>query len=143
MKEISGNIWDFQKDGVICVTTNGDIKSNGYLVMGKGVALQASDKFPGLSKELGHLVKEYGNRPFYFKEFNIMTVPTKYHWKDNSDIDLIKKSCRALPRFADYWKMENIYMPRLGCGLGGLKWENVKNAIDTILDDRFIVVSND
>ena len=142
MKEIKGNIWDFHSDGVVAITTNGIVKKDGTLVMGKGIALQASDKFPGLAKELGHLVSEYGNRPFYFSEFKILTIPVKNNYKDDADIDLIKRSCRLLPHFADYWKLEKIYMVRPGCGFGGLKWEDVKKTIDTILDDRFIVVDN-
>lgn len=48
--------------------------------MGKGIALQASERFPGLSQHLGHLLEEYGNRVFRIglkNDKTLITFPTK------------------------------------------------------------------
>ena len=140
MKEIIGNIWDQKDADAICVTTNGVIKSNGQLVMGKGIALEAAKRFPDLPRVFGRLVNTFGNNvyPYIAGGFTIFSFPTKHHWKDNSDIELIKKSAQQLVERTVTYK--HIYLTRPGCGCGGLEWQNVRNVLDSIFDDRFIVV---
>ena len=36
-------------------------------------------------------------------------------------------------------RINEIYLPKVGCGNGGLKWEDVKPHLK-FLDDRFIVI---
>jgi hypothetical protein len=60
---IKANIWTYW--GVadaLCITTNGSVKSNGELVMGRGIALEAAQRFPGMAYHLGRKVKHEGHR---------------------------------------------------------------------------------
>lgn len=140
MLEAFGNIWDFHNQGEwIGVTTNQVIKSNGQAVMGKGIALEAANRFPELPSRLARCLKQGGNYPYIFPMYKIVTIPTKNHWRDKSDLNLIIKSCNNLNFYTD--EFNRLYIPRLGCGCGGLKWQTVKQAISSILDDRFIVAS--
>jgi len=62
MKEITGDIWDFYEKGFwIVITTNGNVKDNGEAVMGKGIALQARQRYPLLPSMLGKGILEIGN----------------------------------------------------------------------------------
>jgi hypothetical protein len=140
MLEIKGSIWNFHSpDNWVGVTTNSVIKRNGQAVMGAGIALDASRRFPELPARLAKHLTEGGNHPYIFPQYRIVTIPTKHHWKDKSDIDLIESSCKKLIQCADHFS--KLYIPRLGCGNGGLSWNDVRNRISSILDDRFIVVS--
>lgn len=123
-----------------CVTTNGIVKASGSLVMGAGVAKEAARRFPELPHLLGQLVDEKGNHVFIIEKFGIASFPTKHDWKNNSDIDLIAQSCRELKWLSKKW--DYVILPRVGCGLGGLDWDNqVKPVVETYLDeDKFIVV---
>lgn len=138
MKEIRGNLWDAPDDYKI-ITTNGMVARSGELVMGKGVALDAKLKYPALPKLLGSYVKAYGNIPMIIHDYNLMTFPTKNHWMDKSDLELIKMSAikvyNMLPREA------TAALVRPGCGHGGLNWADVKPMIENILDNRFTVYS--
>lgn len=145
MKEITSDIWNAELDA-ICVTTNGILNKNGELVMGKGFALEVSQRFPGIAKSLGKHVLHFGNVPYLYrnypliKELHIISLPAKHHWKDNSDIDLIKNSIKLVVEIANYNpNFRHIGMTRPGCGSGGLVWESVKPVIEPYLDDRFIV----
>jgi len=143
MKESTGNLWDAKPEFIKCITTNGIVKQNGELVMGRGVALQAMQRYPRLPYILGSYVKSSGNIVYYLKELNIISFPTKNNWKDKSDIQLIVKSCVQLNA-----TLENInkyaVLPRPGCSNGGLDWEReVKPVISRILSDRVWVITLD
>lgn len=121
MKIVKGNIWDrYQYNDVVCITTNGIIRNNGKLVMGAGIALDASNKINGLDTTLGRLVKWYGNKPFYLPDINIMSFPTKYHWRDPSFLNLILLSAELIKEMVEFYEIPVIYSPIPGCGMGGL-----------------------
>lgn len=98
-----GNIWDVWDDAnLVCITTNSVIKSNGELVMGKGIALEAKNKMPGLPIIAGDLVHYFGNRyGFIYVPLHppIGLFQTKYHYSGKSDIELIRFSVSKLIDF--------------------------------------------
>ena len=47
MREISGNVWDYQKNAIVAVTTNGQVTKSGKAVMGRGVPPRRRGFFPG------------------------------------------------------------------------------------------------
>lgn len=143
MRERSGNIWGLIGiANAICVTTNGILKSDGSLVMGGGIALQAAKKFTGIDQRLGAKVRDKGNVPHIgaVKEGTyIVSFPTKYDWKDNSSMLLILQSAKALVKMADENDWSYVAMPRPGCGLGNLNWEDVKGILIPLFDFRFVI----
>ncbi len=138
MREIKGNIWNFQDQGWLVITTNAEIKKNGEAIMGKGIALEAKTKFPDLPLKLAKHIQNNGNILQIWPEYGLITYPTKYFWGDQSDLILIKKSAEALLKIPGI-----IYLPKVGCGCGGLDWDKeVKPILSSILqEDRFILIS--
>ena len=125
------------------VTTNGIIKTNGLAVMGRGIAKAVDDRYHVSGKLARHL-QTCGNIPCdlgIYDGFHVLSFPTKYHWQDDSDIDLIIRSARGLVGIADNLHLKRVFMTPPGCANGHLDWENlVKPAIKDIFDDRFWVV---
>jgi hypothetical protein len=76
----------------------------------------------------------------------LFTFPVKYHWKEQANLALIVQSAHQLVSLVDCspltvgTKLEHVYLPRPGCGNGGLMWSVVIHFIQPILDDRFTVV---
>lgn len=148
MKEQTINLWDTTGDA-ICITTNGVINHLGLAIMGGGVALEAVTRYPEMAEELGYLLQLQGNHVYLLQEakpvglapFAIFSFPTKTHPYMKSDPLLIVRSARELISLCDDYGYEDIYIPRPGCGLGGLDWEDVKPLLSEILDDRFTVVT--
>ena len=147
MKQIQGDIWKSEANA-ICIPTNGIVKANGDAVMGAGLALQATMYYPPLPKYLGHCLQKFGNQVFMFPltsdmisgEPIVITFPTKNDWKKGSRIDLIQKSANELVKMADGLPgLKRIAIPRVGCGKGGLKWEQVCPLLQKVFDDRFEV----
>lgn len=141
------------KGEAICITTNGIVKNNGNAVMGAGLAKQA-DELLNLSAKLGSYINQYGNRAFNLGQyqrrylntnlwftFTVFSFPTKNHYKDKSDINLIIKSCNELIEMCNKFNITQCYLVPPGCGLGGLSYEKqVRPVISQILDSRFTVV---
>lgn len=168
MREAKGDLWEYP-DAVKCITTNGFVKTNGEAVMGRGCALEAKRKFPGIDKVLGDLIKENGNvvnllNWEYYDQTGqhlsciLFSFPVKHNWYEKADINLIKQSSEQIANIAagkDWHSWEDlakewngvslphipIVIPRPGCGNGGLTWEEVKPVIEPILDDRFVIIS--
>jgi hypothetical protein len=142
MYEITGDIWSFASQGYIVIPTNGIVKANGEAVMGAGMAKEAASRFPGLPAELGGRIKKTGNRNYYFTKYGVMTFPTKHDWKDPSDIQLITQSAAQLGKDLEVLRTQGrdirYFLPKVGCGLGGLKWEDVRAAILPHLDDNMV-----
>lgn len=149
MKEINGNLFDYP---VIVIPTNGIVKSNGKLVMGAGVALEARNKFKDIDKYFGKQVQLFGNIVHY-NEYHlhsniieiatiVFSFPTKHHYNNNSDLNLIENSTKQLISKVNILKLKEIYLPKVGCGKGNLDWSQVKSLLDKYLDDRFILVIN-
>ncbi len=107
-------------------------------VMGKGIALQFKQAFPENFKayekackashvKLGEvLVYETGALvgPKY-----ILNFPTKGHWKTPSRIEDIQSGLKDLVAKVRQLNIQSIAIPPLGCGLGGLCWEDVQPLI--------------
>lgn len=64
------------------------------------------------------------------RPLKVFFVPTKDHWHNPSTIEIINASLNALrnaliDRALIEGAMESLAIPKLGCGLGQLKWEIV------------------
>lgn len=133
----------------VCVTTNGIVKRDGMAVMGAGIAKQANQSFDKLALKLGYYLTKYGNRVFDMGVYKntrtgimtrIITFPTKYDWRNDSDIELIKTSALQLVELCDKRNITTCYLPCPGCSNGGLDWERqVRPLLEPILDDRFVI----
>ncbi len=146
MKEAFGNIWDMvTPDDALVITTNGFVRKDGSAVMGRGIALQATQRDEEVSKRLGYMITRYGNHVHYIRDEPLwFSFPVKHHWKEQADLKLIERSAQELVEKFNSAFMElphKCYLPRPGCGNGRLKWEDVKPVIEPYLDDRFVVVT--
>lgn len=150
MEFVHGDIWESQAQA-ICVTTNGVVKANGEAVMGRGIALQAARLYPPLPRYLAECIKSKGNRVFYFPlssdtvpgEPAIITFPTKHHWRQPSDMSLIRSSAEQLLDVVESYRLTRVALPFPGCSNGGLRIVDVVNEVLKPVfgaDPRIIIV---
>jgi hypothetical protein len=140
MREITGNLWDYynKRGFAICITTNGALRKDGCGVMGRGCALEAKQRIPGIEKLLGEGITKWGN-VFRFAVECVAFFPTKHHWMDKADLVLIQKSAEMLAMTAKASPDCNFILPRPGCGNGGLRWEEVKPVIEFLPDNVWVI----
>lgn len=108
-------------------------------VMGKGVALEFKKRYPKMYKDYqarckNNLVKLgepylYEDEPTLFEDnspcVSILNFPTKNHWRNHSNINDIANGLDYLAAHYKEWRITSIAFPPLGCGNGGLNWEDV------------------
>jgi hypothetical protein len=118
-----------EKPHLVLVTANSVIKINGDLVMGAGAAKQMAIMWPRAEKRFGALVRakcgnlgEYGviicDDSWDWCNCSCGIFQTKYHYKDKSDLALMKRSIINLKEQAK--KYHTIYLNFPGIGYGGL-----------------------
>jgi hypothetical protein len=159
MLEVYGDLFTYSLEEntdkrLICITTNGFVKKNGNLVMGRGCAHTAARMFPHLPKILGELILEHGNRVFILdgkkydlslngQTLNLATFPVKNNWYDKAKMSLIKRSSVQL-RDATIKDWDYVVIPRPGCGNGGLRWHDVRPVIgDILIEPMFLAITFD
>ena len=140
MREISGNIWEFQKTAIVAVTTNGQVTKKNAAVMGRGVAAQAAQLFPWFPEKLGACILKNGNHVHYLEE-NLVSFPVEASPYEVPDLRLIERSARELATLADEAGWTMIVVPRPGCGGGGLSWNDVRPLLERHFDDRFLIIT--
>lgn len=157
-------IFDPEVDA-ICITTNGNYSRNGVAIMGGGCAGEAARRWESMPIRLGKMLKTFSsNIPFVIgavdengdaleltkelvdsRQFKclVFSFPTINNLIDGSNLALIKRSATIMMDYANQYGLKKIICPRMGVGIGGLKWADVKPAVENILNDRFIIVSFD
>lgn len=137
---IKGNL--FTSNAKILVNT-----VNTVGVMGKGIAADFKRIYPKMFEEYKHLcdTKKLDIGEFFlYKTQNkwVLNFPTKKHWKSPSKLEYIEEGLKALISQANELQLNDIAMPKLGCGNGGLDWETqVKPLVEKYLKKSPINVS--
>jgi O-acetyl-ADP-ribose deacetylase (regulator of RNase III) len=138
IQEAHGNLLDAEADALVnTVNTVG--------VMGKGIALQFKRAFPENYKaykracdqgalRLGRMFiwdagALAGDGPRY-----IINFPTKKHWRSKSSLSDIRAGLDDLVRQLKDLSIRSVAVPPLGCGHGGLRWEEVRPVIESAFD---------
>ncbi|MCF0093110.1 hypothetical protein B0E54_01936 [Micromonospora sp. MH99] len=140
-----GNLLNAEADGLVNpVNTVG--------VMGKGIALQFKRAHPAnyaayrtacreRRVELGRMFIFDSGRPG--PQRYVINFPTKGHWRTDSKLDDIEAGLADLVHVVDEKKINSVAIPALGCGNGGLNWNDVKplikSAFATIPEVRILL----
>ena len=140
MKLINEDIWGYHLD-YICITTNSNLKSNGELVAGRGIALEAKQRYPDFPKFIGRYLKNYSlvdNIYGIIVYKNLIAFQTKIHWRNDSVLDVIQQSTDMLTEFANKNKDKLIGLPFPGVNNGNLSKSVVIPIIESLPDNVLV-----
>ena len=109
-------------------------------IMGAGLAKDFKTKYPEMFTEYKDLCKQNKVKPGkpYLSDkthsaTRVLNFPTKDDWRNKSNLRDIQAGLRYIAEHATALGISSIAMPAIGCGLGGLKWEDVLPEILAIL----------
>jgi len=131
----------FEEDAEALVNT---VNCDGF--MGKGIALKFKCAYRKNFDEYVDRCKRGEMRPgrvFVFPIRNpeldkkklryIINFPTKRHWRGKSKMEDIQSGLDSLVKKIGEHEIRSIALPALGCGLGGLNWDEVRQQIEEAL----------
>lgn len=132
IRYITGNI--FESNAECLVNT---VNCEGY--MGKGIAYQFKMKYPQNNKDYVRACKSgelhIGTIHSYFEDgILIVNFPTKDKWREKSKIEYVEVGLDRLIELIKAKEIKSIAIPPLGCGNGGLQWNEVKELINHRLE---------
>lgn len=102
--------------------------------MGKGIAYQFKKAFPKNNEDYVRACRTgeltVGKiHTFYENGKTIINFPTKDKWREKSQLWYIEKGMDELTNFIQAQNIKSIAIPPLGCGNGGLEWDEVQKII--------------
>jgi O-acetyl-ADP-ribose deacetylase (regulator of RNase III) len=131
IREQSGNLLSSDAEALVnTVNTVG--------VAGKGIALQFRQAYPKNFRAYERAAKNgevVPGKMFVWETGQLETphyiinFPTKRHWREASKIEDIDVGLVDLARVIREYKIHSIAVPPLGCGNGGLRWDDVRPLI--------------
>lgn len=131
----TGNLLDAQVEALVNTV-------NEVGVMGKGIALMFREAFPENTAAYETACKQGQVRVgrMFVRENHALTgprwiinFPTKKHWRHASKLEWVRDGLEDLKRVLLDKKIKSVALPPLGCGNGGLEWEDVRKEIETAL----------
>lgn len=133
IRTATGNL--LQADAEALVNT---VNCDGF--MGKGIALQFKQAWPENFDAYAKACRAKEVRPgqmFVWETGRmvnpryIINFPTKRHWRGKALIEDIRSGLRALIADVRRLGIRSIALPPLGCGNGGLDWQDVRPLIES------------
>jgi O-acetyl-ADP-ribose deacetylase (regulator of RNase III)/uncharacterized protein YwgA len=130
---VTGNLFDSEAQALVNTV-------NCVGVMGKGIAHQFKRAYPQMFKAYRQHCKNGEVRlgeVMLYKERDkiIINFPTKGHWRSSSRLADIEAGLESLKALIAEHEIQSLAIPPLGCGNGGLKWPDVRDAIAGALGD--------
>lgn len=140
VQEMHGDIFDSDAPVLVCpVNTEG--------AMGAGLALAFRERHPDVYYHYKRACRSKSLKRTSMQlitaagaSYKVLMIPTKDHWKDGSDPQLVRNNIRRLRRFLEDRQYVKLATPMLGCGLGGLSQDDVLKWFHTELDELGAVV---
>ncbi len=109
---------------------------NSFGVMGAGIAAGFRRRWPKMYNEYRRVCLEGALKPGGIWVYNapegrrVFNICTQEHPGPDARLEWIAQGMFNVAGFATFYDISQIAIPRIGCGIGGLQWGEVKKAIE-------------
>ena len=111
---------------------------SGDFALGAGVAVQFDEKYNMRKK----LKKSYDSVDYNCALLidNVINLVTKDKYYRKPTYSSLRESLEESREIIEDLEIEKLAMPKIGCGLDRLEWENVKEIIEDVFEDMDIEI---
>lgn len=114
-------------------------------IMGKGLAHAFKEREPNMFKAYKRICDQHALEPgklwlWRGDDSWVLNFPTKIHWRNPSKIEWIEQGLEKFVSAYESQGITEISFPQLGCGNGGLDWEEVRPVMEHYLSKVSIPV---
>lgn len=107
-------------------------------VMGKGIALSFKKRYPGMFEAYRTACEKHqlviGKLMLYYAPDHwILLFPTKMNWRNPSKIEYLEEGLKKFVNTYAEKRIMSIAFPKLGCGNGDLRWDDVRPIMEKYL----------
>lgn len=136
IKYVSGDIFQSKCEAIVNPV-------NCIGVMGAGLALAFKERYPenfDAYKKACETKELHLSKSFFFELTSpenpkwIINFPTKQDWRNPSKIAWIRFGLLRLAKELVSRNIKSIAIPKLGCGKGGLEWDEVRPILESKLN---------
>lgn len=108
--------------------------------MSGGLALEFKNRYPKMFEEYRHVCKStnFKEGSLYIskgEDHRIMCFPVKRKWRNKPTLEYIEAGLKTFRSGYEKQGITSAAFPRLGCGPGGLCWEQVEPLMEKYLED--------
>lgn len=137
-----GDMWSaYDEADLMLVTTNSTVRQDGQLVMGRGAAKQAKERFPQVPVAYGDAVAKLDHVTYGIitpdevgLDCKVGIFQVKLHYRKAARLDIIRVSCLQLRERVRTGQITgNVHLNYPGIGNGGLPVDKVQAILDTFL----------
>ena len=115
--------------------------------MGKGIALEFRSRFPVMYQEYRRRCRDGAFQlgdVFTWDQASpiVFNLGTQRSWRTNAELPAIRCAVARMVLEAEKYGISTVGLPRIGAGLGGLRWNDVRRVLDEVgsgTDVRLVV----
>lgn len=136
MKHEIGNMWScWDKTDHFIFTGNSFLKRNGALVMGRGMAKEVRDKFPGIDISIGNAIEHHLGTYCLILGSKVGVFQVKYNFTDEASLELIEYAAKKLAREASKSTHKRFDLNYPGIGNGRLLKADIEPLLKPLPDN--------
>jgi O-acetyl-ADP-ribose deacetylase (regulator of RNase III) len=111
--------------------------------MGKGIAVEFRKRFPEMYAEY----KERCARGRFnlgdvfawtHEHITVFNLGTQKTWRTKADLIAVKAALEAMIQLAEQAGIRRVGLPRIGAGLGGLAWQDVRSVLVALGESTYV-----
>eukprot|EP00697_Spironema_sp_BW2_P007567 gnl/Spiro4/21887_TR10736_c0_g2_i1.p1 gnl/Spiro4/21887_TR10736_c0_g2~~gnl/Spiro4/21887_TR10736_c0_g2_i1.p1 ORF type:complete len:281 (+),score=55.08 gnl/Spiro4/21887_TR10736_c0_g2_i1:57-845(+) len=134
LEELSGDLFESDSTAALAHCVSED------LVMGKGIAAEFKRRFGGIDELKRQNPRTGGICSLRFHGRWIIALITKKIWRDKPTYSTLRASLEALREHCLKNRVQLVAIPRLGCGLDGLKWQRVRELLRSVFESCALTI---
>jgi O-acetyl-ADP-ribose deacetylase (regulator of RNase III) len=102
--------------------------------MGKGIAVEFRSRFPAMYVEYKARCADGRFRlgevfAWHNGDVTVFNLGTQRTWRSKADLGAVKTALTSMVQLAEEMGIRRVGLPRIGAGLGGLPWEDVRSIL--------------